>query len=104
MEGALRVRDAGAEAVLQDDDRNGGEEDRHDGGIPGILALNGMFSQVCEYAERLGIRLKLRQDVPTPANLGQHGPTYCFFSFIYRRRDGGEEGRKMVQRKGRSIA
>ena len=72
MEGAQRVRDAGAEAVLQDDDRNGGEEDRHDGGIPSILAPNGMFSQVCEYAERLGIRLRLSHDVPALENLSMH--------------------------------
>jgi hypothetical protein len=39
------------------------------GRIPGILAPNGMFSQICECAERLGIRLKLSHDVPALANL-----------------------------------
>ncbi len=42
------------------------------GRIPGILAPNGMFSQICECAERLGIRLKLRCDVPALANLSMH--------------------------------
>ena len=34
------------------------------GRIPGILAPNGMFSQICECAETLGIRLRLSHDVP----------------------------------------
>ena len=84
MEGAQRVRDAGAEAVLQDDDRNGGEEDRHDGGIPSILAPNGMFSQVCEYAERLGIRMKLGYDIPALENLPMRSNERTCKSFLRR--------------------
>ncbi len=42
------------------------------GRIPGILAPNGMFSQICECAERLGIRLRLSHGVPALANLSMH--------------------------------
>ena len=39
------------------------------GRIPGILEPNLLFTQVCECAERLGIRLRLSHDVPALANL-----------------------------------
>ncbi len=42
------------------------------GRIPGILEPNLMFTQVCECAERLGIRLRLSHDVPVLANLSMH--------------------------------
>ena len=42
------------------------------GRIPGILAPNGMFSQICECAEKLDIQLKLGYDVPALSNLSMH--------------------------------
>ena len=39
------------------------------GRIPGILEPNLMFAQICECADRLGIRLRLSHDVPALENL-----------------------------------
>ncbi len=42
------------------------------GRIPGILTPNGMFNQICECAEKLGIHLKLSHDVPAMENMSMY--------------------------------
>ncbi len=42
------------------------------GRIPGILAPNEMFNQICGCAEAMGIGLNLRHDVPALQNLSMH--------------------------------